>query len=397
MASFSKYKTAKGEFWMIRLYLTDPVTLEKKLTTRRGFQKLNDAKIVARKLEMDDSKVRLNTKSHCTFRQIFTEFEHEYSKHLKASTVYRKSVDFNKWILPKFGEKRLKDITKKDCQAYIDFMATQLKSYKPIVIQARNVFDYAVRNNYIESSPFTNTVYPKNTFFEEEDSLQKFWDKEQSLLFLEHLKNNESLKYYTMFRTLLLTGMRKGELLALQEKDIDDETQNITINKTLFYRADHTYQILKPKTKTSIRELHLDDETYQALKDLIRQNKKLRLQYNVQPKEKFIFIKETSFDPFRNSYTNEVLTKLCKRYGLPRITVHGLRHSCASLLFAARVDVKVVQKLLGHAHIETTMNVYTHVTTEQVEKTTDLLINFLNEPTKNSSYSQNIVTSPKKQ
>lgn len=363
MASFSKYKTTNGEFWMIRLYLTDPVTLEKKLTTRRGFQKLNDAKIAARKLEIDDSKVKLNTKSHCTFRQIFTEFEHEYSKHLKASTVYRKSVDFNKWILPKFGDKRLKDITKKDCQAYIDFMATQLKSYKPIVIQARNVFDYAIRNNYIESSPFTNTVYPKNTFFEEEDSLQKFWDKEKSLLFLEHLKNNESLKYYTMFRTLLLTGMRKGELLALQEKDIDDETQNITINKTLFYHANHSYQILKPKTKTSIRELHLDDETYGALKDLIRQNKKLRLQYNVQPKEKFIFIKETSFDPFRNSYTNEVLTKLCIRYGLPRITVHGLRHSCASLLFAAGVDVKVVQKLLGHAHIETTMNIYTHVTT----------------------------------
>ncbi|WP_150284948.1 site-specific integrase [Rummeliibacillus sp. TYF-LIM-RU47] len=76
----------------------------------------------------------------------------------------------------------------------------------------------------------------------------------------------------------------------------------------------------------------------------------------------------------RNSYVNEVLNKLCKRYDLPRITVHGLRHSYASLLFAAGVDIKVVQKLLGHAHIETTMNIYTHVTTETIEKTTDLLI-----------------------
>lgn len=397
MASFSKYKTSKGEFWMIRLYLTDPVTLEKKLTTRRGFKKLNDAKLVAKKLEMEDSKVRSNIKSHYTFQQIFTEFEHEYSTYLKASTIYRKSVDFKKWILPTFGNKRLKDITKQDCQKYIHFMSTQLKSYKPIVIQARNVFDFAVRNNYIEASPFDNTVYPKNTFFEEEEKIDKFWNKEQSLYFLKVLKENESLKYYAMFRTLLLTGLRKGELLALQEKDIDDQTQNLTVNKTLYYNADNSFEILKPKTKTSIRELYLDDETYHTLKDLIRQNKKLRLQYNVQPKEKFIFIKETSFDPFRNSYTNEVLTKLCKRYGLPRITVHGLRHSCASLLFAAGVDVKVVQKLLGHAHIETTMNVYTHVTTEQVEKTTDLLINYLNEPTKPNSYSQNIVTSQKKQ
>lgn len=195
-----------------------------------------------------------------------------------------------------------------------------------------------------------------------------------------------------MFRTLLLTGMRKGELLALQEKDIDHETQNLTVDKTLFYNKDGSYQVLKPKTKTSIRQLHLDNETYTLLNDLIRQNKKLRLQYNVHPKEKFIFIKETSFDPFRNSYTNEVLTKLCKRYGLPRITVHGLRHSCASLLFAAGVDVKVVQKLLGHAHIETTMNIYTHVTTEQVEKTTDLLTDFLKEK---SSGGQTVVKAPK--
>lgn len=396
MASFSKYKTTKGEFWMARLYLTDPSTLEKKLTIRRGFNKLSEAKFAVKQLEIEDAKIRLNSKSHHTYRQIFNEFEKEYSTHLKASTIYRKSVDFNKWILPTFGNKRLKDITKKECQNYIHFMATQLKSYKPVVIQARNVFDFAVRNNYIESSPFDNTVYPKNTFFEEEDALEKFWTKEQSLHFLAQIKEHESLKRYAMFRTLLLTGMRKGELLALQEKDIDDATQNITINKTLFYNKDGSYQLLKPKTKTSMRDLHLDNETYTALKDLIRQNKKLRLQFGERAEHSFIFIKETSFEPFRNSYVNEVLTKLCKRYSLPRITVHGLRHSCASLLFAAGVDIKVVQKLLGHAHIETTMNIYTHVTTEQVEKTTDLLINFLNEPKNIRSYSQNIVTSQKK-
>nr|WP_235073197.1 tyrosine-type recombinase/integrase [Kurthia huakuii] len=69
---------------------------------------------------------------------------------------------------------------------------------------------------------------------------------------------------------------------------------------------------------------------------------------------------------------------------------------CFPTICCRCIDVKVVQNLLGHAHIETTMNIYTHVTTEQVEKTTDLLINFLNEPKNISSYSQNIVTSEKK-
>lgn len=397
MASFSKYKTTEGEFWMIRITLTDPVTREKRKTSRRGFKKLGEAKLAAKQLEAQEARLSKNMKSHYFYKDIFLEFEEEYSKHLKPSTIYRKSVDFKKWILPTFGNKRLKDITKRDCQKYIDFMSTQLKSYKPLVIQARNVFDFAVRNDYIESSPFNNTVYPKTTIFEEDEKLEKFWNKEQSLYFLEKLKETDTLKRYALFRTLLLTGMRKGELLALQESDLQDNTHTINITKTLFYDEDGKFQLLKPKTSSSVRDIHLDPETFEILKDLIRQNKKLRLMSGEKVKYKFIFTKETSFEPFRNSYVNEVLNKLCKRFDLPRITVHGLRHSCASLLFAAGVDIKVVQKLLGHAHIETTMNIYTHVTTETIEKTTDLLINYLNEPTKKSSGSHMGVTELKKQ
>lgn len=395
MASFEKYSTSKGERWLIRMAITDPLTKEKKRTTRRGFKKLSEAKLAVKQLEAEEAKLSKNMKSHYFYKDIFLEFEEEYSKHLKPSTVYRKSVDFKKWILPTFGNKRLKDITKKDCQKYIDFMSTQLKSYKPIIIQARNVFDFAVRNDYIESSPFDNTVYPKNTLFEENEKLEKFWNKEQSLYFLEKLKATDTLKRYALFRTLLLTGIRKGELLALQESDLHDKTHTISISKTLFYDEDGNYQLLKPKTPSSLREIHLDFETYTTLKDLIRQNKKLRLMTGENVKHKFIFIKETSFEPFRNSYVNEVLNKLCKRFDLPRITVHGLRHSCASLLFAAGVDVKVVQKILGHAHIETTMNIYTHVTTETIEKTTDLLINYLNEPKEKSSCAQSVPKKPK--
>lgn len=395
MASFAKYTTVKGERWLVNITITDPLTKKKKRTTRRGFKKLGDAKLAAKQMEIEESKQNRNIKSHYYFKDIFSEFEDEYSKHLKPSTVYRKSVDFKKWIIPTFGYKRLKDITKSDCQKYIDFMSSQLKSYKPIVIQARNVFDFAVRNDYIESSPFNNTVYPKTTIFEEDEKLERFWDKEQSLYFLERLQTTDTLKRYALFRTLLLTGIRKGELLALQENDLHDDTHMISITKTLFYDENGNYQLLKPKTSSSVRDIHLDPETFTVLKDLVRQNKKLRLVSGEKVKHKFIFIKESSFEPFRNSYVNEVLNKLCKRFDLPRITVHGLRHSCASLLFAAGVDVKVVQKLLGHAHIETTMNIYTHVTTETIEKTTDLLINYLNEPKKKSSGSQMVVKKPK--
>lgn len=395
MASFEKYQTNKGERWLIKIAITDPATHEKRRTSRRGFLRLADAKLAAKQIEAEELKISHNLKAHHYFKNIFAEFELEYSKHLKRSTIYRKSIDIHNWILPTFGEKKLNQITKKDCQKYIDFMATQLKAYKPIIIQAKNIFDYAVRNNYIEASPFENTVYPKNTLFEEDNSLDKFWDKSQSIHFLDLLKNNETLKIHTLFRTLLLTGLRKGELLALQEKDLNTEKHTIHIEKTLFYDNEMNYLLMKPKTPSSVRTIHLDDETYSLLTELIRQNKKLRLQFGVKVDHKFIFIKEKSFDPFRNSYVNEVLNRICKKYKLPRITVHGLRHSCASLLFAAGADIKVVQKLLGHSHIETTMNIYTHVTAEQVEETTDLLINYLNEPKEKSSCNQSVTKTQK--
>lgn len=252
-----------------------------------------------------------------------------------------------------------------------------------------------MKNNYIEASPFDNTAYPKQTLFEENEALADFWDKNQSMKFLKCLKENESLKRYAIFRTLLFTGIRKGELLALQEDDLNIDTQTLSIRKTLFYDENGRYQLLKPKTTSSIRDLHVDDETFHLLLALIKQNKEQRTLLGVedqQDQERFIFIKETLIEPFRNSYVNELLNKLCKKYGLPRIKVHGLRHSCASLLFAAGADIKVVQKLLGHAHIETTFNIYTHVTADQVEKTTDLLVEYLEEK---SSGGQTVVKNKK--
>lgn len=80
-------------------------------------------------------------------------------------------------------------------------------------------------------SPFNNTIYPKVTLFEEKEKLENFWNKDQSIYFLEQVKKNESLKKYALFRSLLLTGMRKGELLALQEKDLKDDTQTTALLK----------------------------------------------------------------------------------------------------------------------------------------------------------------------
>lgn len=169
-----------------------------------------EAKLAAQKLEAEEKKQTRNLKSHFFFKDIFLEYEEEYSKHLKPSTVYRKSIDFNKWILPHFGNKRLKDITKKECQKFIDFMSTQLKSYKPIIIQARNVFDFAVQNDYIEMSPFNNTVYPKVTLFEEKEKLENFWNKNQSIYFLEQVKNNDTLKNTLYFVLYCLQACVKG-------------------------------------------------------------------------------------------------------------------------------------------------------------------------------------------
>lgn len=135
-----------------------------------------------------------------------------------------------------------------------------------------------------------------------------------------------------------------------------------------------------PKTKNSTREISIDHITLSLIKKLITENKKQALQVGARSsRSKLLFYRylDSEKAPLPPDHFNGKIDVLCRKHQLHRITVHQMRHSHASMLFEAGANVKDVQERLGHADIKTTMNIYTHVTTTQREKTADMFAKYM--------------------
>lgn len=366
MASFQKYKTKKGERWMFQMYVENPATGKSERITKRGFLKKSDAKLAADNLS-GDLKNGKNVLVKVLFKDIAKELLEQQEKICKPSTMYAKRSKFNSRIIPFFGELQIDKITPEYCQRFIDELEDDIDSARDYGIQANLVFKLALRKRLITFNPFDLVVYQqtKNEAGDgETETYDGYWTKEEIVRFLAIAENHTSYSNYVLFRLALYTGARKGELLALQEADLLD-TQEINIRHTLYWdKNQKQHMLLKPKTKKSLRKIKVDDQTWAMIQRLVLSNKEARLAVGEQNcPEKFLFVRD-GFRPQRTAYPNEVLQAMCARFNLKYIKFHGLRHTHASMLFAAGANMKEVQDRLGHARIETTMNIYTHITEE---------------------------------
>lgn len=158
------------------------------------------------------------------------------------------------------------------------------------------------------------------------------------------------------------TGMRFSEAIALTPKDFDFAHQMLSINKTWDYKGDGGF--LPTKNKSSVRKIQIDWQTVIQFSELV---KKL-------PADQPIFVKK---DRIYNSTVNDILARHCKRAKVPVISVHGLRHTHASLLLFAGVSIASVARRLGHSSMTTTQKTYLHIIQELENQDVDLVMRSL--------------------
>ena len=158
------------------------------------------------------------------------------------------------------------------------------------------------------------------------------------------------------------TGMRFSEAIALTPKDFDFAHQMLSISKTWDYKAGGGF--LPTKNKSSVRKIQIDWQTVIQFSELV---KKL-------PADKPIFINK---DRVYNSTVNDILARHCKRAKVPVISVHGLRHTHASLLLFAGVSIASVARRLGHSSMTTTQKTYLHIIQELENQDVDLVMRSL--------------------
>ncbi|MFN3206804.1 site-specific integrase [Bacillus licheniformis] len=371
MASFQQYKTKSGYKWLFKMGVgIDPKTGDRKTTTRRGFKTKKEAVAAAAEFQKEIDNNAL-IRNDITFEDVFKEWWAVHSKTIKRSTRYSKLSKFNKHILPLFGKLKIKDITKAYCQKAINRIAQEINSAQDVKIQANLVFKYALRMDYISTNPMAYVVIPKKeeNFLSDEEEKRNFWEKDEIKIFLDKAHSQLKQQDYVMFYVLIFTGMRKGELLALEWKDVDIKERTINIKQTLFFE-DGKEVIQTAKKYHSKRIIKIDEQTAQILKKWRTQQKEMLLSNGITTEAKYVLIRD-DMRPLRLAYPNDILNRIIAKNKLHRITIHGFRHSHASILFEAGASLKEVQARLGHKEIQTTMNIYTHVTKTAKEKTAE--------------------------
>ena len=171
--------------------------------------------------------------------------------------------------------------------------------------------------------------------------------------------------------------MRKGELFALKWTDIDFENHEITVSKAI--SLDDTNKIYLKSTKTGkTRIISIDPITENILMQWKKQQVEdcMRLGFNAKNKTQLIF--NNKYNSYMQpSLTQKWLKKITDTHKLKAITTHGFRHTHCSLLFEAGATIKEVQDRLGHSDVQTTMNIYAHVSKERKTSAIEKFANYL--------------------
>lgn len=179
---------------------------------------------------------------------------------------------------------------------------------------------------------------------------------------IEDLVLGQEVSWDWFILLIAKTGMRFSEALGLTPKDFDFDHQTLSISKTWDYKDDGGFQ--PTKNQSSVRKIQLDWKTIIQFADLV---KKL-------PKDKPIFVDSKKI---YNSTINDILARHCVQAGVPIISIHGLRHTHASILLFAGVSMASVARRLGHSNMTTTQKTYLHIIQELENKDIDLIMRSL--------------------
>ncbi len=193
------------------------------------------------------------------------------------------------------------------------------------------------------------------------DKKPKFLNQYELHKLLDNLNLCTEINNDWLLLLIAKTGMRFSEALALTPKDFDFAHQQLSICKTWDYKSNGGF--LPTKNDSSIRKIPLDWQTVTQFAALL----------DGLPEESPIFIDGRIY----NSTINDILGRHCKKAGIPVITVHGLRHTHASLLLFAGVSIASVARRLGHSNITTTQKTYLHIIQELESKDIDIIMRSL--------------------
>ena len=330
-------KDKKTGKWLIQYRYTDWQGKRRK-STKRGFATKREAEEWLRNF-LIKQKADFDMKFEDFWKMYYADIETRLREHTMRTKKYIVELK----ILPYFGNKRVNDITAADIRQWQNELIKM--GYSPTYLKTINnqlsaIFNYAIRYYDLKSNPCAKAGSMGKSKAEEMD----FWTGEEFRKFIDSVMNKRLS--YMAFMTLYWTGMRLGELLALNPNDVDLEKRTIAITKS-YQRLGKKDVITLPKTSKSKRVITIPEFLAADIKDYMDSL------YDLQENDRLF--------PITKYYLEHEMQRGIKESGVKRIRVHDLRHSHASMLIELGFSPLEIANRLGHEKVETTLNTYAHL------------------------------------
>lgn len=303
--------------------------------------------------------------SKYTKETLFYDYYRQWISVYKEGAVRKVTLDkyymTQRWIEKLASDLKLCDLDRVNYQKLLNDYALvhERQTTMDFHHQLKGAILDAVDEGLVERDPTRKAIIKGRT---PKDKKIKYLNQFELHSLLASLKLGNKINWDWFILLVAKTGMRFSEALALTPKDFDFAHQKLSINKTWNYKDGGGFS--PTKNKSSVRKIQIDWQTVIQFSELVKG----------LDEDKPIFVHT---DKIYNSTINSVLSTRCKRAGVPEISIHGLRHTHASLLLFAGVSIASVARRLGHASMTTTQKTYLHIIQELENQDVDLVMRSL--------------------
>ena len=322
---------------------------------------VGEQRVIGEYLESVDDLITLQQRNTDLFADYYAQWVHVYKEGAIRKVTLDKYLMTQTWLYKLIPELKMCDLTRIAYQQLLNDYAEchERQTTMDFHHQLKGAILDAVDEGLIDRDPTRKVIIKGKTPAEKKIKYLNQFELHTLLLNL-NLDNEINWDWFILL--VAKTGMRFSEALALTPKDFDFSHQSLSISKTWDYKGKGGF--LPTKNKSSVRKIQIDWQTVVQFSELVKN----------LPQDKPIFVtKERVY----NSTVNDILERHCNAAGVPVISVHGLRHTHASILLFAGVSVGSVARRLGHASMTTTQKTYLHIIHELENQDVDLVMRSL--------------------
>lgn len=375
---------------------TDPFTHNRKYLYSKDLMELREKEKTLIRDQLDGLDVYAAGKSDLNFvfdRYISTKTELRSTTHTNYTYIY------NHFVRDTFGKKKIADIKYSDVLHFYLYLlkekGIQVNTLETVHTVLRPTFQLAVRDGLIRTNPCDGVMAEVKKRPGKNHGVRHALTIEQQRAFMNYIADHPVYyRWRPLFTVLLGTGCRIGEVIGLRWKDLDYEKSMININHSVTYypRSDNSYhcefQVSLPKTDAGIRTIPMMEEVRDAFLEEKAMQKEtgIKNEMEVDGMSGFIFCNRfgnlhnpqainRAIKRITESHNSEEIVKAKKENRppviIPHFSCHHLRHTFCTRFCENETNVKIIQAVMGHANIETTLDIYAEVTdmkkTESIE------------------------------